>query len=794
MRRWYWRRRSLLQAAVAWSLPRPPAFGAASTDRPDAAPADWTPLDAAVRAQIAAGLLPGAVIVIGDARRLWLHRAWGRRAVAPSAEPMTADTVFDLASLTKVVATTTAVLQLVEQGRLDLDASAAGLWPGFAAHGKAAITLRQLLAHTSGLRPGLDRRAGRPGRAEVLGRVAAEAPLSPPGAKVLYSDLNFIVLGELVQRAGGAPLDAYVRRHILVPLGMHDSGFLPGPALAARIAPTEFVDGRWLRGTVHDPTARRMGGVAGHAGLFASAGDLARFAQGLLRAVDGVAAGVLAPASVEALALPQSPEAQAPWRGLGWELQAPLAAPGDVLPPIGAIGHTGYTGTGLWIDFVQRRFVVALSNRVHPDGRGDVRPLRRQVLALVSSRAAPLTTADLVAHEARFAAHLQPPPAEAPRATVATGIDRLAASAFAPLRGRRVGLVTNLSAIDAGGWRTLDRLRWAPGFTLAKVFSPEHGLYGDVEGKVASGVEPFSGLPLVSLYGEMRRPTAQSLAGLDALVFDVQDAGARFFTYITTMGEAMEAAALAGLSFVVLDRPNPLRADRVLGPVLDAGSESFTGYMALPVQHGMTIGELARLFRDEIRQRHGLDVELQVLEMRGYRRSMWFDATGLDWVPPSPNLHTPTTALLYPGVAWIEGANVSVGRGTEHPFEWIGAPWIDAPRLVRVLARSNLGGLGFAALDVTPASGPYGGRPCHGVRFEVRDRDQVDAPRLGLALLSALHQGWPDVFRLDQTAALVGAADVLEGVRGGLPLDELAARWQGSLDAFVERRRPFLLY
>ncbi len=747
---------------------------------------NWAPLDAAVQAQIAAGQMPGAVMVYGDAQHIWLRKAWGLRARVPQAEPMTVDTVFDLASVTKVVATTTAVLQLVEHGRLKLDAPVAQYWPAFAAHGKGAITVRQLLTHASGLRADLDLRENWSGPEQTLQRVLAEKPVVTPGTRMIYSDINFIVLGELVQRVSKMPLPVYVRRRILQPLHMQDTCYLPPRGLWARVAPTELLaDGHVLRGQVHDPSARRMGGVAGHAGLFGTADDLARFAQAMLQP-----GRLLKPATLAELQMRASPPDEPDPRGLGWALQAPLVANRDELAPQGLIAHTGYTGTGIWIDLVQRRFVILLSNRVHPNGRGDARPLRRQVLALLSGMQAPLPiSAEVPARDA--AVLLQAPTAPA---KVLTGIDVLRAQHYVPLLGRRVGLITHLAAIDGQGWRTLDRLRWAPGVTLVKVFSPEHGLYGDAEGAIASGVEPLSGLPLVSLYGDRRRPSAESLKDIDTLVFDVQDAGARFFTYISTLAEAMEAAAEQGVRIVVLDRPNPVRADKVGGPVLDAERGSFTGYPGLPMQHGMTVGELARWFQDDIRQRRGLTVDLQVITMQGYRREQWFDQTGLDWVPPSPNLRTPTTAILYPGVAWVEGANISVGRGTDHPFEWVGAPWIDGQALTTALNAAALPGVQFSPITFTPNAGPYRGQACQGVQVRVVDRNRFDAPLLGAVLTRQLYALWPKDFQLDKTLALIGSADTLQGLREGLAPQDWTGRWQEGLSRFQQRRATYLLY
>jgi len=284
------------------------------------------------------------------------------------------------------------------------------------------------------------------------------------------------------------------------------------------------------------------------------------------------------------------------------------------------------------------------------------------------------------------------------------------------------------------------------------------------------------------------------LQGIDTLVFDTQDAGARFFTYISTMAEAMEAAAEHGVRFVVLDRPNPIRADRVGGPVLDDGRQSFTGPAGLPVQHGMTAGELAQWFRDEIRARRGLDVDLQVVALRGYRRAMWFDQTGLDWVPPSPNLRTPRTAVLYAGVAWVEGANVSVGRGTDHPFEWLGAPWIGALRFADALNEAALPGLRFEPVDFTPAAGPYRGRPCHGVQIRVTDRNLVNPSMLGALLIRTLAQLWPGSFEADRTLALVGSEQTLRELRAGASLADVETHWQPRLDEFRARRERYLMY
>jgi CubicO group peptidase (beta-lactamase class C family) len=350
--------------------------------------ADFAAFDATARAEIEAGRIPGAVIVYGENGRIAYRQTLGARAVAPERVALTADTIFDLASLTKVVATTTAVMQLVEAGRLDIDAPVARYWPEFAQNGKAAITVRQLLTHSSGLPADLDLGSSWGGEAEGLARAAASNPLTRPGTQFRYSDVNFIVLGELVHRISGEPLDRYVQAHIFAPLGMADTGFRPPAAELERIAATDRENGRLRWGEVQDPTAFRMGGVAGHAGLFSTAGDLARFAAMLTNggALDGVR--ILMPETVvrmtQAMALPGGIR-----RGLGWDMSSPYSAGMDRAFGLHGYGHTGYTGCLLWIDPNTRSFVILLTSRLHPDGRGNVMPLRRAFSRLIAERGGP---------------------------------------------------------------------------------------------------------------------------------------------------------------------------------------------------------------------------------------------------------------------------------------------------------------------------------------------------------------------------------------------------------------------
>ncbi|MFM0511743.1 serine hydrolase [Paraburkholderia sp. RL17-373-BIF-A] len=782
--------RAVMGAALALALSQAPLFVRAA------------PFDAGMRAefgrivtgQIAAGRLPGAVVVAGNANEVQYREAFGQRMTEPHQELMTVDTVFDLASLTKVIATTTAVMQLVEAGRLQLDAPAMRYWPEFAENGKNTVTVRQLLAHTSGLRADLNSRPARIGRAAVLSEIAQQRLYATPGERVIYSDLNFAVLGALVERVTHQPFDRYCRAHIFAPLGMRDTGFLPDAKHAARSAPTTAGQLGMRRGEVHDPLASWMQGVAGNAGLFSTADDLARFAQMLLNG--GLsrrtpAKRVLSASSIELMAAAESPISAHPWRGLGWVLTSPLVANRDRLPLIGALEHTGYTGTAIWVDLVTRRFVVILTNRVHPNDQGDARPLRAQLVAAIASQAPHIAAADIRAALSTATPALTEanrlPAASGP---VRSGLDVLEDQQFTPLVGRRVGLVTNRTGFDAAGARTVDVLAHAPGVTLAALFSPEHGLNTDIDGRIGDSRDPATGLTVHSLYGGTQHFPVGSLEGIDALVFDIQDAGVRFFTYETTLGYALEAAAARGIPLFVLDRPDPLGGDRFGGPVLDVGHESFTGYFALPLQPGLTVGELAMLFN---RERH-IGADLHIIPMTGYRRAMRFADTGLGWAPLSPNLRTLTQLDLYPEVAMIEGANVSVGRGTSTPFQLVGAPWVDSTSLATALNALDIGAH-FIATDFVPTESNWHGRLCHGVQI-VRDPNDA-APhvgRLGLALAVTLHALYPARFDIAATRDAIGSNAVWRALREGARLDQIDMIATRESNLFAALREKYLRY
>ena len=373
---------------------------------------------------------------------------------------------------------------------------------------------------------------------------------------------------------------------------------------------------------------------------------------------------------------------------------------------------------------------------------------------------------------------------------VLTGLDVLEEQHFGPLRGKRVGLITNQTGVDRRGRTAIELLAKAPGVNLVALFSPEHGLVGSADAKIASAKDPATGLPVYSLYGDTLRPTDPMLQGIDALVFDIQDAGVRFYTYITTMAYCMEEAAKRGIPFFVLDRPNPLGGELLEGPLLDRDNLGFVGYFPMPVRHAMTIGELAQMFNAE----NHIGCDLHVIAMKGWRRNQFYQDTGLRWVPPSPNLRTLNATVLYPGLEILQNAGVSVGRGTPTPFEQIGAPWIEPEALARELARRNLPGIRVKPVVFTPASAPHAGKRCGGVAFRVLNRGAVRSMRLGIEIALILKKLYPKQFDSDKLILLLGNESSVKRIQNGGGVDEILAGWEADLKTFQQTRTKYLLY
>ncbi|MGC1965015.1 MAG: DUF1343 domain-containing protein [Candidatus Acidiferrales bacterium] len=371
-----------------------------------------------------------------------------------------------------------------------------------------------------------------------------------------------------------------------------------------------------------------------------------------------------------------------------------------------------------------------------------------------------------------------------------TGIDVLEAQNFAPLRGKRVGLITNQTGVDSQGRRTIDVLAHAEGVKLVALFSPEHGIAGKADATVANATDTATGLPIYSLYGDTKRPTDEMLQGIDALVFDIQGSGVRFYTFITTMGYCMEAAAKHHIAFFVLDRPDPLGGERIEGPMLDPSRMSFVGYFRMPLVYGMTLGELAQMFNAE----NKTGVALHVVQMKNWHRSETYDQTGLPWIPPSPNLRTVNEVFLYPGIETLQPAGVSVGRGTDRPFEVVGAPWIHSDDLLNSLNPRQIPGVRFTAASFTPSSGLYSGQACAGVKIEIVDRDAFISVRVGLEIADALHRLYPERFEITKLMDLLGSQASVDALIAYQSPASIIASWASDLAAFRAMRAKYLIY
>lgn len=840
-------------------------------------------IDQIVLADIADKKMPGAVVIVGRKGKIVYRKAFGNRSLVPTVEPMTIDTIFDVASLTKPVATATSIMILVEQGKLRLSDTIGKFIPDIDDPEAKKVTILQLLTHTSGYRPDFDLGEKWTGRDGMLAALKKEKLRNPPGTRFVYSDIGFIVLGEIIFRVANDTTPGYLfygltnfaPQKVFAPTGMNSTGFvslliepMDGSITPAMLllrsrphrgseeakltdfAPTENVRGqsgylgstfegkqedgdRILRAMVHDPTALRMGGIAGHAGLFSTADDLARYCQMLLN-------GGMIPAMTSGRSTSGKPLVYGPWRtlsaqtvarmtqpyvvsedgatrGLGWDMNTSFSSNRGEFFPLGSFGHTGFTGTSLWIDPTSETFVVFLSNRVHPDGKGDVVATRARVATIAASAIEDLPIEGWKEAEAKYnAAVAAQIPAfrekvEAAKkvkeqltanssqlsavpinATVLNGIDILEKNGFKELEGKRIGLVTNHTGRNLAGKSTIDILHEATNVELVSIFAPEHGIRGELDTeKIDDTKDEKTGLVVYSLYKDgMRRPKPEQLAGLDAIVYDIQDIGARFYTYTATLKNVMEEAAKAKIPVYVLDRPNPINGVDIEGPLATEDKLSFIAVHTIPVRYGLTIGELGQMMNAERK----IGADLRVIKMEGWRRSMWFDETGQTWVNPSPNMRSLTQATLYPGIGLMETTNVSVGRGTDTPFEHVGAPWLDGQRLANYLNGRGLPGVRFVPVRFKPNASVFKDEQLGGVNFIITDRGRFNSVRTGIELAAAIRLLYPNEWQADRYLRLLVNQDVLDRLKAGEKPEAIEASWKASLEDFKRRRASYLLY
>jgi uncharacterized protein YbbC (DUF1343 family)/CubicO group peptidase (beta-lactamase class C family) len=762
---------------------------------PGALPAqvvDLSAVDEVARDAVQSGEIPGIVVLVGRGQDVLLLRAYGARRVVPDVAPMTANTIFDIASLTKPLGTTLAVMALVERGQVKLDAPLGRYVPEFRKPAFAQVTIQRLLTHSAGFPAIPPPGTVKPSVGETL-RGIQRLPFDyAPGTGTQYSDVGFMLLGEVVRRASGKPLDRYLQATVFKPLGLRDTTFNPGPGLRERIAPTEYAGGKMLLGEVHDPRARMLGGVAGHAGMFSTAADLARLCRMLVGGGELGGVRLFKPETVRAM-LTRNTDGSGS-RALGWDISSVFARSMlPFFPPESAI-HTGFTGTSVMIEPQSGTYLILLTNRVHPHGGGSarIRELRVRVAAAVG--AGLFGAAALPPAEGESTSPAADGPAEAPLGAppmpVRTGLEVLAQQNFAPLAGYSIGLVTNQTGVDSRGRRNIDLLAAAPRVKLAAIFSPEHGITGDANADVAHGRDAATGVPIWSLYGTVKRPTAAMLRDVTLLVFDIQDVGARYYTYLTTLVYVMEEAARAGIPVLVLDRPNPITGRYVEGPLMDADLGSFTAPHPIPVRTGMTMGEFGRMAAAERR----IPVSLTVIPVEGWERGRWYDETGLPWVNPSPNIRSVTQALLYSGVGLLEATNLSVGRGTEAPFEVVGAPWIEPHGLARALNDLRLPGVAFEPVIFTPTADVYARVACGGVRLRVIDREVIRPVTVGLSMARVLRERHRDQYKPEAIQNLLVNRATMWAFLRGEPLPRVLAWAESARASFLNRRASYLIY
>lgn len=790
-------------------------------------------IDEVVNAEIAAKRLPGAVVLVGHKGKVVYKKAFGSRSLTPSVEPMTVDTIFDAASLTKPIATATSIMVLVEEGKLRLNDTVGKFFPQIEDEQAKRVTVLQLLTHVSGYRPDFDLGEKWSGRDGMLAELKKEKLRTQPGTRFVYSDINFEILGEIVHIVSGMPLDDYAETLFRV-AGMSDSGFInivPAQNISdrrGRIAPTENVRGQnsylggtfsgddnagseILRGKVHDPTAFRMGGVAGHAGLFTTADDLAIYAQIMINGGSINGRRILSPQSVKLMTTPFVVGEDGSTRGLGWDINTGFSSNRGELLPLGSYGHTGFTGTSIWIDPVSETFVIFLSNRVHPDGKGDVTALRAKVATIAASAINDPPIGDWKEAEAEYNAAVAAQiwkfrdTVERSRQTNAAnnasarqqmttlnGIDVLERDGFKQLAGKRIGLVTNHTGRNLEGKATIDVLFEAKNLKLTALFAPEHGIRGELDQEnISDTKDEKTGLPVYSLYKDgMRRPKPEQLQGLDVIVYDIQDIGARFYTYTATLKNVMEEAAKAKIPVYVLDRPNPINGSTVEGPLADEDKLAFIAAHTIPVRYGLTIGELGMMMNSERK----INADLTVIKMENWTRDMWFDETGQTWVNPSPNMRSLTQATLYPGIGLLETTNLSVGRGTDTPFEVIGAPWLDGRRFAEHMNGLGLSGVRFVPVKFKPKASVFKDEDLGGVNIVITDRSAFDSVGTGIEIACALRKLYPKDWNTERYGRLLVNGSVLERVVRGDTAASIKAAWQQDVRTFMDRRRPFLLY
>ena len=703
---------------------------------------------------------PGAVACVGiDGSRI-MAEAFGSRILHPHREAATLDTIYDLASLTKMVATTTAVMLLRDDGKLNLDDSVSKYIP---LPNLDRFKIRHLITHTTGLP------AWRPWYMEVSGfldyleHISDAAEVAVPDRARTYSDMGFILLRRVVEEAAQDTLNDFCHRRIFAPLKMNDTLFNPPEKLHARCAPTEYCSWRHraLRGEVHDENASSIGGVSGHAGLFSTIFDLEKFCVALLNGE------IHSKATLEEMtAIGKIPFY--PWQGIGWWVDAWAIGANGYLPSRTAFGHTGFTGTGIWMDRESKLYAILLSNTCHPSREErDNTALRRTFYSGVSSVFYPRTCN----------AH--------------TGLDRLLRNKFKEVQGKRLALLTNSAAVDQLGRPIRDVFALDKSLQLQYLYSPEHGLYGQAEAGEQVDSEKGS-TPVISLYGKRKKPGTEELSQVDLFVIDLPDIGARYYTYMATMKDCLIACAESNTPVLVLDRPNPVGGLISEGPIA-AVTGSAVCTAPIPIRHGMTLGELALYFQKTLLKKK--ELSLSILKAENWWSDLQAPECSLPWQPPSPNIPNADTALMYIGTCLFEGLNINEGRGTETPFLVCGAPWLDADAVIDAIPKADCDGCTLESVLYLPkpisgkASNPkYKDKLCRGIQFTITDRYRLRPFTVALSVICAIHRHHKELEFDPFFDTLAGGSWLRKQIQDGRSASDITQEIASSLVKFDEER------
>jgi len=720
-------------------------------------------LQQALERAVSASGAPGAVACVGDAQTIHFLGATGLRQRTPEPLPATPETIYDLASLTKVVATTTALMLLYEEGALDLDRPVSDY---LATPDVSGGTIRHLMQHTAGLVAGRPYYQDHDTLDAMFMRYGERRVDWAPGSARRYSDVGYMMLGRIIETVSQEPLDTFCRQRIFEPLGMTRTAFNPPSDWRTLCAATERCGwrNRLIVGEVHDENASAVGGVSGHAGLFSTASDLARYCRGLL------GGNLLREESIAAM-IDGGRVPFYPWQGLGWKVAPWSTSVEGYLPSKRAFGHTGWTGTSLWLDADTGRFAILLSNTCHPsrDARNN-RALRQTFHDAVSETIYP------------------------GRCSVHTGLDRLMYEGFQTLEDKRYALLTNSAAVDSMGRSILDVMSHAPASArLQLLYSPEHGLKGQAEAGAAVASTRLGETPVISLYGDRKAPSASELASVELFVVDLPDIGARYYTYADTMKQCIEACARANTPVLILDRPNPLGGIVVEGP-LPQRTTSPVCSIDVPVRHGLTLGEMAMWHA--VHTYSALRPQVMVHLLDGWKRPLYLDACGLPWVAPSPNMPDLETAVLYVGTCLFEGTNLNEGRGTDIPFRVFGAPWLRTDDILETVERAALAGASLEPVRYTPRAIPgraenprFRDQACEGIRVRVEDRDKLRPFTMAVALLTALEQTHRGQFELIPFFdTLMGSTGLRGDIVAGKNATHIAAAYAEEHAAYALKR------